>query len=502
MSRTSNQQDAEDLAQDILCEMVRSAQNIRDEQAFYAFMWSVARNVCKQWYRKKKSLRECELTEDLPAETGDPAALSDDRADLSLLRRELSLLSEKYRRATVLYYLENKSCSEIASRLQISESMVKYLLFKARKILKEGMNMERTYGEQSYNPKSLQLLCMGVVSGRYWELISDSKIRQNILWACYNDSLTEEEIALQIGVSLPYVENDIKVLTDAWLLKKDGRHYRTNIILLSEEFEREKASKLLPLQQEIARSLRAFIDEREEEIRAVGFSGNKMSLASLRWHMATMLLWWAYRASVDAQIGLEVMPETAFGTHAYLWGVESRKGSFNCCTIEAKEWHTSVSLYFMDWYERTSISHNDFFGNRRWLKLYEKLYRGNTEDLTEFEQEIAAEMVRKGYAHMEDGRIVSASPVYTKAQWGEMQALQEPTLQEIGRAIGKLHTVLVEVLKNHVPTHLKSQVQGIAAANLFHDGTYTPALLLVQNGYLSTDWVPNELATVYGVLED
>ena len=111
MSRTSNQQDAEDLAQDILCEMVKSAQNIRDERAFYAFMWSVARNVCKQWYRKKQAFRECELTEDLPAEADDPAAFSDDRTDLYLLRRELSLLSERYRRATILYYLENRSCS-------------------------------------------------------------------------------------------------------------------------------------------------------------------------------------------------------------------------------------------------------------------------------------------------------------------------------------------------------------------------------------------------------
>lgn len=34
MARTSNQQDAQDLAQDIVLEIIRSSQNIRDDRAF------------------------------------------------------------------------------------------------------------------------------------------------------------------------------------------------------------------------------------------------------------------------------------------------------------------------------------------------------------------------------------------------------------------------------------------------------------------------------------
>ena len=115
----------------------------------------------------------------------------------------LRLLSEKYRRATILYYLENKSCAEIAGILSVSESMVKYLLFKSRKLLKEGMSMERNYGEQSYQPKRLELLFWGNGPNRYYSLCS-KLIPQNILFACYNDSITAEQIALEIGVGLPY----------------------------------------------------------------------------------------------------------------------------------------------------------------------------------------------------------------------------------------------------------------------------------------------------------
>lgn len=252
MSRTSNQQDAEDLAQDIIYQIVKSTQNIRDERAFYGFMWSIAGNVYKQWYRKRLLVNECELTEEIYDDRDELGLVIDDHSDIFLLRRELAFLREKYRRSTILYYLENKSCTDISKILSISESMVKYLLFKSRKILKEGMNMERNYGEQSYNPKTLNMMYMGEGPNQYWNLINDNKIRQNILWACYNDRLTEEEIALQIGVALPYIENDIKKLTDTWLLKKDGNHYLTNIIILTDEFEYEKASKLLSLQNEMA----------------------------------------------------------------------------------------------------------------------------------------------------------------------------------------------------------------------------------------------------------
>ena len=108
MARTSNEHQAEDLAQDILLEMTKSVQNIRNEKAFYGFMWSVAGNVYKQWYRKKLRRQECELTDNIYDTENVFDTITDDNSDLYLLRRELSLLSEKYRRATILYYLENK----------------------------------------------------------------------------------------------------------------------------------------------------------------------------------------------------------------------------------------------------------------------------------------------------------------------------------------------------------------------------------------------------------
>ena len=63
--KTSNRQDAEDLSQDIILELFKSVKNIRDDKAFYGFMWAVAENVYKQWYKKKLKSKTCELTDDI-----------------------------------------------------------------------------------------------------------------------------------------------------------------------------------------------------------------------------------------------------------------------------------------------------------------------------------------------------------------------------------------------------------------------------------------------------
>lgn len=49
IARTSNQIEAEDLAQDIMLEICKSVPNLKNEEAFYGFMWAIAGNVYKEW---------------------------------------------------------------------------------------------------------------------------------------------------------------------------------------------------------------------------------------------------------------------------------------------------------------------------------------------------------------------------------------------------------------------------------------------------------------------
>ena len=65
-ARTSTHFEAEDLAQDIILEIYKSSNSIRNVDAVYGFMWAVAGNVYKQWCKNKAKDKECELTDNLP----------------------------------------------------------------------------------------------------------------------------------------------------------------------------------------------------------------------------------------------------------------------------------------------------------------------------------------------------------------------------------------------------------------------------------------------------
>ena len=100
-----------------------------------------------------------------------------------------------------------------------------------------------------------------------------------------------------------------------------------------------------------------------------------------------------------------------------------------------------------------------------------------------------------------EGYDAPAMPVYSQQQYNEMIALQKPVIEEIGNTFEIIQESVTTILTNHVPVHLKKSVGEIAAMSLFHDGTYLPASLLVQNGFLSTDWIPGEIATSYVVMK-
>ena len=496
--RTSNNYEAEDLAQDIMLEIYKSAANIRNDDAFYGFMWSVAANVYKQWCRKKQLRNEIELEENIPSEFSFDE--DDDHLDIMLLRRELTLLVEKYRRATILYYMENKSCLEIAKILSVSESMVKYLLFKSRKILKEGLTMERTYGEQSYNPKNLTLLYMGEGPNQYWNLVDNNLIRQNILWACYNDKLTGSEIALQIGVSLPYIEKDLQILTKAGLLMLDGNFYRTNIIIFTEDFRIQMENRVQATQKKIAGVIKNFVEEHADDVRKIGFEGCDMSYNSLKWQLAGILERRAYAFATEEVF--EHMPVTAFGEAAYVWGTQYCKTGFSICGISAEECEMDVNWNFMDWEGNSKFNHSDFYTNRKWLKMYRKLARGIKPDNNEFELEIVADLIRCGYAYLKEGNVKVSIPVFTKSQMEELNQLAKTTVEEIIRLQKQMIGEIAEVLREHAPVHLRKQVKGIAGMCLWEESVATPMTILVNEGWMSAQWDANEYTTSFAVLED
>lgn len=306
LSRVSNREEAEDLAGDILLSLLSCASRLRDEEALYGFVWSIAGNTYKKFLRKKSRQALEPLSQDVLEQlaceedfTEDLALKTHQQEQLARLRRELSLLSREYRECTLCYYFQGLSCQETAKKLGISLNMTKYYLFKTRKLLKEGIGMEREYGTKSYNPSKfvLRTLFSGSYNPEYMSLFN-RLLPGNILLSAYYSPVTIRELALELGVPTAYLEDEVALLVKYGLLSQlpanhphSGRdHYQTNMIIFTEEYMGELYEQLTPLCTSKLTEILDGLRSQLTALRTIGFCGADMEETRLLWSLLWLVI--------------------------------------------------------------------------------------------------------------------------------------------------------------------------------------------------------------------
>ena len=273
LKKTGNPNDADDLTQDIVFQIIMALNKGTIPNNFSAWVWQIARNRYSVWAKEKHNQSEsvtgvdiydCEI-EDANESVSDELIHSE---QMALLRRELAFIKSDYRNIVVAYYIENKSIRDIASALSLSESAVKQRLFRARNILKEGMEMARTFGKRSYNPENITYAANGAQpTGLPWRVVN-RKIPNNILLQANNNPSTLEELSIELGVAIPYIEEEVDILYRATLLEKQGDKYITNFFILDKECRMEIYNALRHESKERSRSIRELIENRLNEDRS------------------------------------------------------------------------------------------------------------------------------------------------------------------------------------------------------------------------------------------
>lgn len=277
-SRLYDKDKVDDLASEIVYEIIVSARNLQNEEAFWGFAWKIAENTFRRFIRKSElAAQNVELTEenvgvyDLSPEQ-EYIQKETESEEIYLLRRELSLLKKTHRKVCVAYYVDNQSCSQIAKEQNISVEMVKYHLFKTRKLLKEGIGMTRTLGEKSYNPGTFRLDFWGD-KNKYYDLFN-RKLPGAIVLAAYYEAMTAEALSMELGVSMPYLEEEIEILEAAGVLKRTGDKYQTNIVIITDAYEKEFVKNTFAIYTAVAKSAFEKAKSFLPQIRELDFYGN------------------------------------------------------------------------------------------------------------------------------------------------------------------------------------------------------------------------------------
>ncbi len=451
ISRTSSREEAEDLSQEIVKEVLNSAKSLRNEESFYGWMWAIANNIYKGYLRKRKKTEHSDLDENLEdslSKTLEAELVQNE--ELNILRRELSLLSEHYRKATIMYYIEDKSCKHISQELEISLEMVKYLLFKSRKILKEGMNMIREYGEKSYNPGVFNIdVWMDEMDYKLYYELFDRRLPGNILLAAYYNPMTLGELSMELGVSVAYLEDEIQNLMKHNLIKQlQNARYQTNIIIFTKSCLEDIYANTEEYYASAADNLYDFIVKNEAKIRGINFKGCDYSKNRIYWFAAHVALLTALHLVEEEMKSTEPFPLLSNGTHGYIWGRNSAKGEdlFN-------------GIYGLD-DEIDDIAICNFkiiekcqqFHPRE--KKVNMLLQAAKNEIKENDSEVFLDLIRDGYINKDNGGYSVNFPVLTEKQLNEFIDLMIPIIIEMKKDIKLVVTKATKILENHAPSQL------------------------------------------------
>ncbi len=292
LKKTGNSYEAEDLTQEIALQVLTALQGGMVPHNFSAWVWQIARNRYSLWASRKHTrlenmldcdLSDCEIVDE--SEGLFESVVHEER--LSLLRRELAFIRSGYRDIVVAYYIDGQSLREIAERLSLPESAVKQRLYRARKIIQEGMEMAREFGVRSYKPDTIicNNICDRIGDHGQPHTLNEPKLNQNIFAVAYGTPQSAEDLAIEMGVSLPYMEDTLEHLTKETLLTKQNGKYETAFPIISRDAQEKMRDYFTEGMSRLVPPLEEGIDHLMAQYREAGLSyyGEYQAYEDAKW---------------------------------------------------------------------------------------------------------------------------------------------------------------------------------------------------------------------------
>lgn len=442
---------AEDVASDIILELLRSYSRIQNNEAVYGYMWSIANNLCKNYWRRSAKESYTEIPNDFAgACCFSPEESLVKEEEIMLLRRELSLLREKYRQVMISYYISGQSCEEIADKYNMSVSNVKQCLFEGRKKLKEGMDMVREYGELSYAPEKFTMNFWGNSSKGYWELF-ERKLPGNLIIAAYESPKSLEELSLEMGVGVPYLEDEVAILEKMGLLVRKGKTYQSNMVLYDDKWRRTVYNQATELIHTKLGDVKKLVDEGVGYLAETDYVYEDADINTRKWFVLLLIIWEASMMSEQKMNTKMTFPLLQNGSNGYVMGIRG-------------EYHTDT----MGIYGQYDISQG-YMRIMNFVKLSDKVlnpfeYRNAVGQMLDAAverkqepEEVAAlsKLLEDGFVSVKDG---SLCPKFATISYADYEFIKDKLIDgiiKLAKLIAKHRDLAGDELRKKTPTSIK-----------------------------------------------
>lgn len=433
--RLARGEDAEDAAQEILCEALRAIRAGREIDAFYGWYWAMARRQLALFLRRKQTgAVSLEVVGGTlmanPSETPEEMLL--DAEEVGRLNYAISRLSALHRQTIVLYYLREMKIADIAAQLGVPEGTIKRRLHDAKTEIRKDITAMTNTGKSAYAPAELNLWG-GYSIPDHWNEIDDLLTRQ-IFVVCANEARTIREIADEIGVAPVYFERKLNWLLEKQFLKEAQKgKYLTDFCIYPLQRYEDCCAALDDLYVDLGREVTEAILAGEHLIRAVGFRGADLPLPRLMWILyvyAADAISQTMRSCYNEKWASKV-PANNGKTYriagAVLYPDETytpREGAHRSRPWSNIHYNFCTSAYhhvdYANLHQCAPFGNRDRIINDANVDLFMRICDAPALSLTPNEAEVAAELIGEGYLEKREGGLYPTMPIFTRDQEREL----------------------------------------------------------------------------------
>lgn len=496
LKKTGDSYEAEDLASDITLNVLKSLESGSSPESFSSWTWKIARNRYARWADRKRIKNESVSGADIfDYEIADDEEIFLDtwikNEELAILRRELAFISSDYRNIIVAFYLDDRKIKDIATGLRLPENTVKTKLMRGRQILKEGMNMAREFGTRSYKPENVEFInwCSRFGDrGQPWSVL-EHPMYKNIFLEAYGEAKTAEELSLELGIALPYMESELEFLTNQTFLIKEKNKYITSFPIISKEAQMETdklynegAKAVYPMITRIV----DIVDNRCKE-EEYSYYGSYQSYEEAKWTLLMLAFEPFLHLNGNKRFEYPNRPDNGcweiIGYQSYEHNEPEFVGSHYDDTI-------GFSSFRFNYKGISQKTHGGLSIDK--INALRSLVRGENN----VDEVLCEELVKGGFVHKKDGKYIPEVVAFDKEYKKKIATmLTADEKKEIEKIKEEAKTVLSEVAKkarniylNDLPAYYRSidRLANFVALNggVDRDRIFT---LAIESGYLKYD---------------
>lgn len=475
LKKTGNVTEAEDLSSDISLNIIAELNKGVIPQHFSAWVWTIAKNRYSHWADRKNKQRGRIAHSGLDDENLTDEACTEAELvraeDLNLMRRELSFIAKDYREIVVAYYIDDLKVQTIAHKTKLPEGTVMSKLFRARKILKEGMAMAREFGTKSYKPEFFVFKIINNPPTAFQSILLSRRLPQNILLEAHANPSTMEELAVEVGVALPYMEEEIANLLATELIMETKGKYVTSFLIASKELQLEVYNVKRKGSKERSRIIAKIVSDILPQFRELGIVQSHYKNSDLKWlavsMFADLLIYiiegygvkdvYKRRDGSDwGVIGYEhhnLIPEIMWVGQVYVTAGEGRIATF---TYDAFEMYKNVSKLPRDHVYASFLL--DVIANKR-----------NVNSFSPSEKALWGELNGKFVREGENGNVLIDIAVFTPEKMGIFQEIlrAQPEFAELTKHMADVFADVKMVLKQHSYPAINDQLSFYASVFMF-----------------------------------